>query len=93
MATAITIITIVMAIFIAIAVQETSSRLAWSFARDNGLIFSKYLESIHPKLDVPVYAIVFTWFLLFVCGLIYLASKTGKINLKTSQSNGSEEPC
>ena len=63
--------------FILNAVQQTSSRLTWSFARDNGFLFSKYLHRIHPTLEVPVYALVLNWFIVFVCGCIFLASSTG----------------
>ena len=78
MATAIAIIMVIMVMFVVIAIQETSSRLAWSFARDEGIIFSKYMQRIHPKLDVPIFALLFTWLLVFICGLIYLGSSTGK---------------
>jgi choline transport protein len=77
MATAFICIAIVMAVFILNAIQETSSRLAWSFARDNGLIFSKQLSQIHPRLQVPVYALLLTYGLLAFCGCIFVASTTG----------------
>ena len=78
MAVIVTIISIVMTIFVVIAIQETSSRLAWVFAHDNGTVLSQYLQQIHPKLDVPLYAIILTWALVFICGFIYLASETGE---------------
>jgi choline transport protein len=51
---------------------SSGSRLLWSMARDNGTPFSRYLSHIHPKLNVPVRAILVqaTFNLLF--GLIYL---------------------
>ncbi|KAF9888505.1 hypothetical protein FE257_008612 [Aspergillus nanangensis] len=76
MASIYTVLSFVMAMFIIIAVQETFSRLAWAFARDEGLILSNYIQRIHPKLDVPVFALIFTWLLLCLCGIIYLASET-----------------
>ncbi|KAJ5605758.1 hypothetical protein N7510_008539 [Penicillium lagena] len=75
-ANALTIIGVVMAVFIIIAVQETSSRLAWSFARDEGIVFSKFIKRIDPRLDVPIFGLLSTWSLVFVCGLIYLGSAT-----------------
>lgn len=66
-----------MAFFILNAVQETTSRLAWSFARDNGLIFSAHLEQIHPYWQVPVWSLLLTWAFLAISGCIYLASSTG----------------
>ncbi|KIX92341.1 uncharacterized protein Z520_11949 [Fonsecaea multimorphosa CBS 102226] len=77
-ATAITSGGIVMAFFVLNAIQETTSRLAWSFARDGGLIFSDSLEQIHPRLQVPVWSLLLTWGLLAVCGCIFMASSTGK---------------
>lgn len=71
-------LSIVMAMFIVFAVQETSSRLAWSLARDNGLIFSKYIQRIHPQLDVPVWGLLLVWILTLACGFLYIASQTGK---------------
>lgn len=77
MATIFIAIAMVMAIFILNAVQETSSRLAWSFARDNGLVFSSTLSQIHPKLQVPVWSLLLTYGLLVVSGCVYVASTTG----------------
>lgn len=71
------VLLMVMTIFVLNAIQETSSRLAWSFARDNGLIFSSKLAQMHPRLEVPVWSLLLTWFLLVVCGCIFVASKTG----------------
>jgi choline transport protein len=76
--TAFIIIAIVMTIFILNAIQETSSRMAWSFARDNGLIFSSAFSQIHPKLQVPVYSLLLTYGLLVICGCVFLASTTGE---------------
>ncbi|KIY02165.1 uncharacterized protein Z520_02303 [Fonsecaea multimorphosa CBS 102226] len=75
-AAAFIIVAIVMSVFILNAIQETSSRLAWSFARDNGLVFSSRLSSIHPTLQVPVYALFLTYGILVVCGCVFVASTT-----------------
>ncbi|KAH8596947.1 amino acid permease family protein [Bisporella sp. PMI_857] len=71
-----TVAGIVMSMFILNAIQETSSRLAWSFARDDALYFSDRLQQIHPKLQVPVYSIIATYLLLALCGCMYMASST-----------------
>ncbi|KIW81502.1 hypothetical protein Z517_04527 [Fonsecaea pedrosoi CBS 271.37] len=76
LATAFIVVGIVMTVFILNAVQETSSRLAWSFARDNGLVFSSRLCRIHPTLEVPVYALLLTYAILVLCGCIFVASTT-----------------
>ncbi|OKP09944.1 Choline transport protein [Penicillium subrubescens] len=68
---------IVLSMTIIIATQEASSRLAWSLARDKGLLFSQHLQDIHPRFDVPMWGLLLVWLLTFTCGFLYLASKTG----------------
>ena len=62
--------------FTCLAAQQTSSRLIWSFARDDALLFSGHLKRLHPRLNVPVWALLFNWFWVFVLGCIYLGSST-----------------
>jgi choline transport protein len=50
------------------------TRLCWSFARDNGLPFSKYLAVVDPKLGVPLNAHIFSSICVAILGLLYLAS-------------------
>lgn len=59
-----------------IAVQQTASRLTWSFARDNALIGSKFIGHIHPKLNVPVWALLANNAVVFIIGCIFLGSST-----------------
>ncbi|KAJ5087911.1 hypothetical protein N7456_011527 [Penicillium angulare] len=56
--------------------QQTSSRLTWSFARDDALVLSKYLGRVHPTLQVPVYSLIANSVVIFIIGCIYLASST-----------------
>ncbi|KIX07668.1 uncharacterized protein Z518_02322 [Rhinocladiella mackenziei CBS 650.93] len=63
-------------IFVIHAVIETTSRMTWSFARDNGLFASDYLSQIHPRLQIPVRSLLSSWVLLAICGCIYVASTT-----------------
>lgn len=65
------------------ACVQTSSRLTWSFARDNAIMYAKTFEKVHPKLEVPVYSLLLNFFLIFICGCVYLASSTGKCKLRT----------
>lgn len=58
------------------ACQQTASRLTWSFARDNALIFSKQIGKVHPGLGVPVWALVANAFVVFIMGCINLGSTT-----------------
>ncbi|KAL2839269.1 amino acid transporter [Aspergillus pseudoustus] len=71
-----TAFTIVMALFIIIASQETSSRMVWALARDHGLVFSRHLEKIDSHLDVPIWGLFLVWLMTSLCGFLYLASQT-----------------
>ncbi|KXH50652.1 hypothetical protein CSIM01_01501 [Colletotrichum simmondsii] len=55
---------------------QTASRLTWAFARDNAIVFSPFLCKIHPKMGVPVNALLVNWALIFALGCIFLASST-----------------
>ncbi|KAF9875142.1 amino acid permease [Colletotrichum karsti] len=50
----------------------SGSRLVWAMARDNGTPFSKYLSQLHPKLNVPVRAILVQAVFNLLFGLLYL---------------------
>jgi choline transport protein len=56
--------------------QQTASRLTYSFARDDALVFSNLLRRVHPTLGVPVYALVANSTVIFVLGCVYLGSST-----------------
>jgi len=58
------------------AAQQTASRLTWSFARDNGLVFSNKIGVIDKRLGVPVWALFFNATIVFIMGCIYLGSTT-----------------
>lgn len=60
------------------AINQTSSRLTWSFARDNGLIFPNLLARMNTKWQVPVYSLLLNHICVGLIGLLYLASSTGK---------------
>jgi choline transport protein len=54
--------------------QQTASRLTWSFARDNAMFGSRWLNKISPRQEVPVAALIFNFAIMFVIGCIYLGS-------------------
>ncbi|KAK6835475.1 hypothetical protein RU639_002169 [Aspergillus parasiticus] len=56
------------------AVHQTSSRLTWSFARDEALFYSNKLASVSPTLGVPVYAILLDGLCVLLLGVVYVAS-------------------
>lgn len=58
------------------AVQQTASRLTWSLGRDNAFFGSNFLGRMHTSLQVPVWALVFNNFVVFIIGFIYLGSST-----------------
>jgi choline transport protein len=57
-----------------ISAQTWQTRLCWSFARDNGLPFSKWLAIVDPKLGVPLNAHLFSSFWVALLGILYLVS-------------------
>lgn len=57
-----------------ISAQTWQTRLCWSFARDNGLPFSKYLAQVNPKLGVPLNAHLFSSAWVALLGILYLIS-------------------
>lgn len=54
--------------------QQTASRLVYSFARDDAVVLSSYLSRIHARWDVPVPALLFNGFCVFLLGCINLGS-------------------
>ncbi|KIW91014.1 uncharacterized protein Z519_07908 [Cladophialophora bantiana CBS 173.52] len=59
-----------------IAVQQTASRLTWSLARDEALVWSRFIGHINPSLQVPVWALLANNAIVFIIGFIFLASST-----------------
>ena len=59
-----------------IASHTWQSRLCWSFARDNGLPFAKFLSHVHPRLDVPLQAHFVSCVIVAILGCLYLGSYT-----------------
>lgn len=62
--------------FACAAALQTASRLTWSFARDDAIIFSSFLSKIHPRFGVPVNALLVNSALVFVLGCVFLGSST-----------------
>lgn len=70
------IILLVAGVIALIAIQQTASRLTWSFARDHALVGSRSLGKIHPKLNVPVWSLVANNSIVSIIGCIFLGSST-----------------
>lgn len=80
--TAATIFVLVIAIlwlFTLLGVQQTASRLTWSFARDGAFFWSAHLKRIDKKLNLPIWAMLFNFVGVFALGCVYLASSTGRL--------------
>lgn len=59
-----------------VACFTTAGRLAWAFARDDGLPFSKFFAKVHPTLEVPVNATLLCSAFVTVYCVIYIGSTT-----------------
>lgn len=59
-----------------VACHTWQSRLCWSFARDKGLPFPKYLSKVDKKLDVPLRAHFVSCVIVAIVGCLYLGSYT-----------------
>ncbi|KAL3293877.1 amino acid transporter [Colletotrichum asianum] len=55
---------------------QTASRLTWSFARDDAIVFSSFLGKISPRFGVPVNALIVNSALIFILGCVFLGSST-----------------
>ena len=65
---------------------QSSSRLTWSFARDDAMIFSSYIKLANDQFGCPVWALLFNAFWLFVLGCVYLVSSSGRFPLPLRDS-------
>ncbi|KAI4227537.1 MAG: hypothetical protein LQ349_006694 [Xanthoria aureola] len=54
----------------------TASRMVWSFARDKGLPFHKYISKVDNRNSIPVVAIVIVIIIPCLLALIYIGSST-----------------
>ncbi|KAI1822927.1 amino acid/polyamine transporter I [Xylaria intraflava] len=61
-------------LFTATTLMTTSSRMSYAFARDRGLPLSRHFAKIHPTLDVPLNALIWTAAWVIVFGLVFLGS-------------------
>jgi choline transport protein len=55
-------------------ITTTASRMTWSFARDKGMPFSKYLSKVNERTRVPVVAVGFVTVAAALLTLIYIGS-------------------
>ncbi|KAK3180068.1 hypothetical protein K4F52_008560 [Lecanicillium sp. MT-2017a] len=60
--------------FATISVMTTSSRMIFAFARDGGLPASSFFSKVHPKLGLPLNALILTSVVVVIFGVINIAS-------------------
>lgn len=70
----ITIFPLLCLVFATIGIMATSTRMVYAFARDGGLPFSRVFAKVHPRLDIPLNALILTNVVVVIFGLIYLGS-------------------
>ncbi|RDK41504.1 amino acid transporter [Aspergillus phoenicis ATCC 13157] len=63
-------------LFATLSVMTTSSRMIFAFARDGGLPASKFFARVHPRLGLPLNALMLTAFVVIIFGCIYLGSSS-----------------
>lgn len=60
----------------AIGITTTASRMTWSFARDKGLPFSRFISVVNRKTQIPVVAVFVVTGFSCLLTLIYIGSAT-----------------
>ncbi|MCJ1249817.1 hypothetical protein MMC30_007043 [Trapelia coarctata] len=60
----------------AIGFTATASRMLWSFARDRGVPFHRFISKVEPRTHVPVIAVAIIATIPALLSLIYIGSST-----------------
>lgn len=60
----------------AIGITTTASRMTWSFARDRGVPFSRFISKVSPGSKIPVVAVLVVTGLACLLTMIYIGSYT-----------------
>lgn len=66
----------VLAILCGVACTTAASRCTWAFARDGAIPGSKWWSVVHPKLDLPLNAMMLSMVIQILLGVIYFGSST-----------------
>ncbi|KAL8941810.1 MAG: hypothetical protein Q9211_001662 [Gyalolechia sp. 1 TL-2023] len=75
-ATVMTALVVALAWSAVIGFLATASRMVWSFARDKGLPFHKYISKVDNRNSIPVVAIILVTIIPCLLALIYIGSST-----------------
>ena len=57
-----------------VGITTTASRMTWSFARDRGLPFSRFMSKVYPRTAIPVNAVLVVTGIAALLTLIYIGS-------------------
>ncbi|KAF4548469.1 Amino acid permease-like protein 17 [Elsinoe fawcettii] len=63
-------------LFATTSVQTAATRMTWAFARDRALPGSRFFAKVHPKLGLPLNALILTTVIVTVFGLILIGSSS-----------------
>ncbi|KAK1985947.1 amino acid permease [Colletotrichum cereale] len=64
----------VLAVLCGIGCTTAASRCTWAFARDGAIPGSRWWKEVHPRLDVPLNAMMLSMAVQIILGLIYFGS-------------------
>jgi choline transport protein len=67
---------LVLIICCSIGITTTASRMTWSFARDRGLPFSRFISKVYRGTSIPVNAVLVVTIIAALLTLIYIGSYT-----------------
>ncbi|KAL1409320.1 hypothetical protein Q8F55_003301 [Vanrija albida] len=67
-------IIIILGILCGTACTTAASRCTWAFSRDGAIPGSKWWRQVHPKLDVPLNAMMLSMAIQIILGVIYFGS-------------------
>ncbi|KAK5171856.1 uncharacterized protein LTR77_003492 [Saxophila tyrrhenica] len=73
-ASAMCAVVIIVIIFCSTTMMATTSRQLFAFARDRGMPFSSWLAHVNPRFQLPINAIVFSFFFSALLSLINIGS-------------------
>ncbi|KAI0883455.1 amino acid/polyamine transporter I [Annulohypoxylon maeteangense] len=75
-ATVMTVVVVAIIWCAVIGFAATASRMTWSFARDHGLPFHRFIRKVDPRTRVPIVAVVVVTVIPCLLNLIYIGSST-----------------
>ncbi|KAJ5683040.1 hypothetical protein N7462_006205 [Penicillium macrosclerotiorum] len=75
-ASVMTAVIMVLTMACSIGITATASRMTWSFARDQGLPFSRFLKQVNHRTKIPIVSVLVVCGLACALTLIYIGSTT-----------------